>query len=85
MKEGPRLRLQKLARIDRELAATAARQAALYVERAALLDGGPAISLETGRKAPDRTEPEVTPVSSLAAQRAKAALQQVRTGRKVRA
>jgi len=80
----PRTRLQKLARIDRDLAATAARQAALYAERASVLDSEPAMSLETGRKAPERTEPEVPPVSSLAAQRAKTALRQLRTGRRIR-
>lgn len=77
-----RAALQKLARIDRELAQTAAHQAQLYAERAALLDGQ---SAEAPVKFPRPPEPEIAPVSDLASQRAKTALREIRTGRRVRA
>jgi hypothetical protein len=79
-----RTRQQKLARIDRELAQTAARQAALYCERATLLDGADEPEPVAPRRAARRPEPEISPVSDIAAQRARNALQELRTRRRVR-
>lgn len=65
----------KLARIDRELATIAARQAQLLNERASVIEA-------TSESLP--AEPEIGPVSDIAQARAKQALQNIRTGRRVR-
>jgi len=65
----------KLARIDRELATLAARQAQLLNERAQVIEAAPD---------PGSPEPEIGPVSSIAQARAKKALREIRTGRRVR-
>jgi alkanesulfonate monooxygenase SsuD/methylene tetrahydromethanopterin reductase-like flavin-dependent oxidoreductase (luciferase family) len=83
MDESPKMRLAKLARIDRQLAASHAHQAELLAERASVLDQAAEgrIDLATGRRHPPPPTPVIGPVPALVQARAREALERPRRQR----